>query len=122
MPAEVRKPFALRVLGIDPASAGATGFAVVDALGASSTSVHFDTIPAARGASNVPMRLQQIHERIAALIDQFSPECLAIESIFTALNIKTALRLAEVRATQSSSAQLFAARSESRGRRIWPRR
>jgi crossover junction endodeoxyribonuclease RuvC len=97
MPAEVRKPFALRVLGIDPASAGATGFAVVDALGASSTSVHFDTIPAARGASNVPMRLQQIHERIAALIDQFSPECLAIESIFTALNIKTALRLAEVR-------------------------
>ncbi len=97
MPADVRKPFALRVLGIDPASAGATGFAIVDALGASSTSIHFDTIPAARGASNIPMRLQQIHERIAALIDQFSPECLAIESIFTALNIKTALRLAEVR-------------------------
>ena len=101
MPAELRKPFALRVLGIDPASAGATGFAIVDALGGSSTSIHFDTIPAARGASNgsmgVPMRLQLIHERIAALIDQFSPECLAIESIFTALNIKTALRLAEVR-------------------------
>jgi crossover junction endodeoxyribonuclease RuvC len=85
------------VLGIDPAAAGATGFAIVDALGASSTSIHFDTIAAARGASNVPMRLQVIHDRIAALIEQFSPECLAIESIFTALNIKTALRLAEVR-------------------------
>jgi crossover junction endodeoxyribonuclease RuvC len=97
MPADVRKQFALRVLGIDPAAAGATGFAVVDALGASSTSIYFDTIPAARGASNVPMRLQVIHDRIAALIEQFSPECLAIESIFTALNIKTALRLAEVR-------------------------
>jgi crossover junction endodeoxyribonuclease RuvC len=97
MPADVRKQFALRVLGIDPAAAGATGFAIVDALGASSTSIHFDTIPAARGASNVPMRLQVIHDRIAALIEQFSPECLAIESIFTALNIKTALRLAEVR-------------------------
>jgi crossover junction endodeoxyribonuclease RuvC len=97
MPADVRKQFALRVLGIDPAAAGATGFAVVDALGASSTSIHFDTIPAARGASNVPMRLQVIHDRIAALIGQFSPECLAIESIFTALNVKTALRLAEVR-------------------------
>jgi crossover junction endodeoxyribonuclease RuvC len=97
MPADVRKQFALRVLGIDPAAAGATGFAVVDALGASSTSIHFDTIPAARGASNVPMRLQVIHHRIASLIEQFSPECLAIESIFTALNIKTALRLAEVR-------------------------
>ncbi len=34
---------------------------------------------------------------LPALIEQFSPECLAIESIFTALNIKTALRLAEVR-------------------------
>src|SRR5580700_8523664 len=97
MPADLRKRFALRVLGIDPAAAGATGFAVVDALGSSSTSIHFDTIPAARGASNVPMRLQVIHDRIAALIEQFSPECLAIESIFTALNIKTALRLAEVR-------------------------
>jgi crossover junction endodeoxyribonuclease RuvC len=97
MPADVRKQFALRVLGIDPAAAGATGFAVVDALGASSTSIHFDTIPAARRASNIPMRLQVIHDRIAALIEQFSPECLAIESIFTALNIKTALRLAEVR-------------------------
>jgi crossover junction endodeoxyribonuclease RuvC len=101
MPAELRKQFALRVLGIDPAAAGATGFAVVDALGSSSTSVHFDTIPAARGASKgsmgVPMRLQLIHDRIAKLIELFSPECLAIESIFTALNIKTALRLAEVR-------------------------
>jgi len=98
MPADVRKQFALRVLGIDPAAAGATGFAVVDALGGCSTSVHFDTIAAARGAaSNVPMRLQLIHERIAALIERFSPQCLAVESIFTALNIKTALRLAEVR-------------------------
>jgi crossover junction endodeoxyribonuclease RuvC len=102
MPAELstepHKPFALRVLGIDPAAAGATGFAVVDAVGSCCTSVHFDTIAAARSAaSNIPVRLQQIHERIAALIEEFSPECLAIESIFTALNVKTALRLAEVR-------------------------
>ena len=97
MAADVCKQFALRVLGIDPAAAGATGFAIVDAAGGSSSSVHFDTIPAARGASNVPVRLKLIHERITALIEQFSPECLAVESIFTALNVKTALRLAEVR-------------------------
>jgi len=98
MRAEVRKPFSLRVLGIDPAAAGATGFAIVDAAGSYSTSVHFDIIAAARGASaNVPARLQLIHKKIAALIEEFSPQCLAIESIFTALNVKTALRLAEVR-------------------------
>jgi len=98
MRAEVRKPFALRVLGIDPAAAGATGFAIVDAAGSCSTSIHFDTIAAARGASaNVPARLQLIHKTIVDLIEKFSPQCVAIESIFTALNVKTALRLAEVR-------------------------
>ncbi len=98
MPAEARKQFAMRVLGIDPAAAGATGFAVIDAAGGCCTSVHFDTIAAARGATaNVPARLQQIHARIAALIEEYAPQCLAIESIFAALNVSTALRLAEVR-------------------------
>jgi crossover junction endodeoxyribonuclease RuvC len=98
MPAEPRKQFAMRVLGIDPASAGATGYAVIDAVDACCTSVHFDTIAAARGVPmNVPARLQQIHKRVNELIEEFSPHCLAIESIFAALNVSTALRLAEVR-------------------------
>jgi crossover junction endodeoxyribonuclease RuvC len=98
MPAEARTQFSMRVLGIDPAAAGATGYAVIDADGACCTSIHFDTIAAARGgAGDAPARLQQIHTRIAELIQEFSPHCLAIESIFAALNVSTALRLAEVR-------------------------
>lgn len=98
MPAEIRSQFAMRVLGIDPAAAGATGFAVVDVAGACCTSRHFGALPAARGAEkDVPTRLRQIHARISELIEEFSPQCIAIESIFTALNVKTALRLAEVR-------------------------
>jgi len=98
MQAAAAGQFSIRVLGIDPAAAGATGYAVVDAKGANCTSVHFDTIAAASSASaNASMRLRQIHSRIADLIEEYAPQCLAIESIFAALNIGTALRLAEVR-------------------------
>jgi crossover junction endodeoxyribonuclease RuvC len=91
-------PFALRVLGIDPAAAGATGYAVIDARGPACAAVHYGAIPAARkAAADVPARLKQIHLCIAELIEEFSPDSLALESIFTALNVKTALRLAEVR-------------------------
>jgi crossover junction endodeoxyribonuclease RuvC len=99
MPAEKRRRFALRVLGIDPAAAGATGFAVVEASGADCCALHYGALPAlARNvAGDIPARLRQIHAQVAELIEQFSPDAVAIESIFAALNIKTALRLAEVR-------------------------
>jgi crossover junction endodeoxyribonuclease RuvC len=90
--------FKLRILGIDPAAAGATGYAVIDAHGPACAAVHFGAIPAARkAAGDIPARLKQIHLCIAELIEEFSPDALALESIFYALNVKTALRLAEVR-------------------------
>ncbi len=90
--------FVLRVLGIDPAAAGATGYAVIDARGPACAAVHYGAIPAARkAAADIPMRLKQIHLCIAQLIEEYSPDGLALESIFSALNVNTALRLAEVR-------------------------
>jgi crossover junction endodeoxyribonuclease RuvC len=41
--------------------------------------------------------LQDVHELLCRLMDEFSPDALAVESVFTALNMRTALRLAEVR-------------------------
>jgi len=38
-----------------------------------------------------------VHSLICDLLRQFSPDAMAVESIFSALNVKTALRLAEVR-------------------------
>jgi crossover junction endodeoxyribonuclease RuvC len=88
----------LRVLGVDPASAGATGYAVVEARGNRCAAVCFGVIPAARNAArDLPGRLREIHTQIAALIEEFSPGQVALEAIFAALNVKTALRLAEVR-------------------------
>lgn len=98
MQVEERKRFAIRILGVDPAAGGATGFGVVDARGSCCNAVHYGVLAASRAAAgDVPARLQQIHTRIAELIEEFTPDCVAVESIFAALNVKTALRLAEVR-------------------------
>jgi crossover junction endodeoxyribonuclease RuvC len=86
----------LRILGVDPAVAGATGYGVVE----------FD-LQGARmlhsGALRLPAqtafaaRLREIHHLIAGLLEKFSPDAVAVESVFTALNARTALKLAEVR-------------------------
>jgi crossover junction endodeoxyribonuclease RuvC len=41
--------------------------------------------------------LCHIHRQITELIQEFQPRAVALESVFAALNVKVALRLAEVR-------------------------
>lgn len=84
-----------RVLGVDPAAAGPTGYGVVESDGHACRMVRFGALPARPGG--FPARLREIHALIARLIDEYSPDHLALESVFTALNMKTALKLAEVR-------------------------
>jgi len=86
----------LRVLGIDPAAAGPTGYGVVETDGRSCRVVHFGALRGARRMAH-PERLEQIHALLARLMREFAPDAVAIEGIFAALNVKTALKLAEVR-------------------------
>jgi len=88
----------LRVLGVDPAAAGATGYGVIESDGRRCRMLRFGALRATRkGTEHFPERLREIHSLLAALIEEFQPHGVAVESVFTALNIKTALRLAEVR-------------------------
>src|SRR2546429_2839119 len=41
--------------------------------------------------------LQDVHTLLCRLIGEFSPDAMALENVFTALNMRTGLRLAEVR-------------------------
>jgi crossover junction endodeoxyribonuclease RuvC len=50
-----------------------------------------------KGPEHFPERLREIHAMLSNLIEEFEPQGVAVESVFTALNMKTALRLAEVR-------------------------
>ncbi len=95
VPATERGKF--RVLGIDPAAAGPTGYGVVETDGRACQMLRFGALPAARRGGDFPTRLREIHARIAELIEEFAPDGVAVEAVFTALNMRTALKLAEVR-------------------------
>ena len=43
------------------------------------------------------MGLRDVHALLHRLLEEFQPDAMAVESVFTALNMRTALRLAEVR-------------------------
>lgn len=87
-----------RVLGVDPAAAGATGYGVIESDGRRCRMLRFGALRATRkGPEHFPERLREIHALLSALIEEFQPHGVAVESVFTALNMKTALRLAEVR-------------------------
>jgi crossover junction endodeoxyribonuclease RuvC len=86
----------LCVLGVDPSSAGATGYGVVEFIGASPRMLRYGALKM-RTRIEFGARLREIHELITALVTEFSPDAVAVESVFTALNVGTTLRLAEVR-------------------------
>ena len=87
-----------RVLGVDPAAAGATGYGVVESDGRRCRMLRFGALRATpKGPEHFPERLREIHALVGELIEEFQPHGVAVESVFTALNMKTALRLAEVR-------------------------
>ncbi len=54
-------------------------------------------ISAKRQQESLGAGLQEVHTLLCKLIEEFSPQALAVEGIFSALNVRTALRLAEVR-------------------------
>jgi crossover junction endodeoxyribonuclease RuvC len=88
----------LRVLGVDPAAAGATGYGVIESDGRRCRMLRFGALRATRkGPEHFPERLREIHAMLSDLIEEFEPQGVAVESVFTALNMKTALKLAEVR-------------------------
>lgn len=86
----------LRVVGIDPALAGAMGYGVVELQGPSARMLRFGALRFSP-RDDFSARLRGIHTMVAQLLEEFAPDAIAVESVFTALNMRTALKLAEVR-------------------------
>jgi crossover junction endodeoxyribonuclease RuvC len=88
-----------RVLGVDPAAAGPTGYGIVESDGRNCRLLHYGALKVAEKLrkESAGAALEAVHTLICGLLRDFSPDALAVESIFSALNVKTALRLAEVR-------------------------
>ncbi len=88
-----------RVLGVDPASAGPTGYGIVESDGKTCRVLHYGAlrVEAKRQKVSRGAALQDVHKLLCDLLEEFAPQAMAVESVFTALNMRTALRLAEVR-------------------------
>ncbi len=85
----------MRVLGID-CGAGCTGYGVIASDGARHTLVAAGAI---RSDPREPMgsRLAAIARGIRAVIAEHAPEAAAVEEVFHAANVKSALKLAQSR-------------------------
>jgi crossover junction endodeoxyribonuclease RuvC len=87
----------VRVLGIDP---GLTrcGTAVVDgAPGSTLHAVHIGVIRTEPSLS-IELRLAAVQAGLAALVDEFAPDAIAIERVFSQHNVSTAMGTAQAAA------------------------
>ena len=85
----------MRIFGIDPGS-NRTGYGCVETDGSRHRIVISGAISAPALAS-FPERLLNIHSRLAALLADCRPDCVAIESLFHAANARSALKLGHAR-------------------------
>ena len=86
----------MRVLGIDPGSQR-TGYGCVDSDGRRHRLVDCGAIRAAAAGNGFPERLAAIHRELTRVIRECTPECVAIENLFHATNVRSALLLGHAR-------------------------
>ena len=85
----------VRIFGIDPGSVR-TGYGCVETDGRRHHLIACGAIAMAAGDS-FPIRLARIHRELAALLASHKPDCVAVESLFHAMNARSALKLGHAR-------------------------
>ena len=85
----------MRIFGIDPGS-DRTGYGCVETDGSRHRLVVSGAI-ATKTFASFPQKLQTIHFGLGELLEKCRPDCVAIESIFHAVNVRSALKLGHAR-------------------------
>jgi crossover junction endodeoxyribonuclease RuvC len=85
----------VKIFGIDPGSER-TGYGCVESDGSRHLLVTCGAITSPAPTS-FPDRLLAIHTQLAALLKQCGPDCVAIENLFFATNVRSALKLGHAR-------------------------
>jgi len=85
----------VRTFGIDPGSAR-TGYGCIDSNGSRHRLVICGAVTTSAAASFAD-KLHQIHARLTALIAECRPDSVAIENLFHAVNVRSALKLGHAR-------------------------
>ena len=85
----------MKIFGIDPGSQR-TGYGCIDVQGSRHILIICGSI-SAPARSTFPDKLKHIHADLAALLDRHRPDCVAVENIFHARNVRSALKLGHAR-------------------------
>lgn len=85
----------MRIFGIDPGSER-TGYGCLETDGRVARLVTCGAI-SAPPRDALPQRLARIHRELSALLISCGPDCVAIESLFHAVNVRSALMLGHAR-------------------------
>jgi len=85
----------VRTFGIDPGS-DRTGYGCIESAGSRHRVVTCGALSLKPGAP-FPQKLLAIHEGLTALLLRHRPDCVAVETLFYARNVRSALRLGHVR-------------------------
>lgn len=96
----------MKVLGIDPGSIN-TGYGIVGK-GQGGSLVHICSGAISPGAGlPIAERLLKVSEGLCELIEEHRPDAVSIESVFTAVNVKSAIVLGQARGAALLSAARF---------------
>jgi crossover junction endodeoxyribonuclease RuvC len=85
----------VKIFGIDPGS-DRTGYGCVETDGSRHRIVLCGAITTP-SLAGFPAKLLTIHSRLAALLSECRPDCVAIENLFHAVNVRSALKLGHAR-------------------------
>ena len=85
----------MKIFGIDPGSER-TGYGCIEVIGSRHYLVICGSITAPV-RSTFPDKLKHIHGGLAALLARHRPDCVAVENIFYARNVRSALKLGHAR-------------------------
>ena len=85
----------MKVFGIDPGSER-TGYGCVETDGRRHRLVIFGTI-SAKADDSFPARLARIHRELSSILATCRPDCVAVENVFHAANVRSALKLGHAR-------------------------
>lgn len=87
-----------RILGIDP-GLETTGVSVIDISNSSSYKIIYCDCILTSKNKKIPQRLSEIYAGINDVIRRYKPSSLAIEELFFAANVKTAMNVGQARGT-----------------------
>jgi crossover junction endodeoxyribonuclease RuvC len=86
----------MRVMGIDCGSEY-TGYGVVEQLGNRELVRRVSGAIKLKTRDAMPLKLQRIFVELTNVINEYQPEFVAIEDVFYAVNVKSALKLGQIR-------------------------